>query len=109
MKYKLITYRTLTGTKDVLLTSKKRSGQWIVYQNNEPTYFVDCFDYKNESNLILNYLIISKRKSIDTIINKIKKEKKVKLSIVKPPIFEIQIKTEIKELNLKPLPEAWIQ
>jgi len=109
MKYKLITYRTLTGTMEVLRIPKKKSGQWIVYQNNEPTYFVDCFDHKNESNQLLNSLIISERKSIVDVLKKIRKKQKVNLSLPKVPIFEIKVRSEVKELELKPLPEAWIQ
>ncbi len=107
-KYKLITYRTLTGTKKILKIPKKKSGQWIIYQNDEPTYLVDCFDFKTESNLIMNNLILSERKSIDEVIKKIRKNKKIKLSLPKTPIFEFEVKSEIKELQLAPLPEEWL-
>lgn len=107
-KFKLTTYRTLTGTKKILKIPKKKSGQWVIYQNNEPTYFVDCFDFKIESNLIMNNLILSERKTIDEVIKKIKKKKKVNISIPKIPIFEIEVKSEIKELELEPLPEEWL-
>lgn len=106
-KYKLITYRTLTGTKKILKISKKKSGQWIIYQNDEPTYLVDCFDFKTESNLKMNNLILSERKSIDEVIKKIRKKNKINLSIPKTPLFEIEVKSEIKELQLEPLPEDW--
>ncbi len=108
MKYKLTTYRTLTGTKDILEIPKKKSGQWIIYQNDEPTYFVDCFDFKKESNLIMNNLILSERKTIDEVIKRIRKKKNINLSLPKIPIFEIEVKSEEKELELKPLPEEWI-
>lgn len=108
MKYKLTTYRTLTGTKEILEIPKKKSTQWIIYQNDEPTYYVDCFDFKNESNLIMNNLILSERKSIYEVVKKIRKENKVKLSIPKTPIFEIEVKSEIKEFQLEPLPEQWL-
>lgn len=107
-KYKLTTYRTLTGSKEVLEPRKKNAGQWIIYQNEEPTYFVDCFDFKEESNLMLNNLILSERNTIDDVLKRIKKKKKIKLSLQKPPIVEIEIKSEVKELNLQPLPEEWL-
>ena len=108
-EFKLTTYRTLAGSKDILEIQNKKSGQWIIYQNEKPTYFVDCFDFKEESNLILNNLILSERNTIDEVINKIKREKKVKLSLQKPPIIEIEIKSETKALDLQPLPEEWLQ
>ena len=107
MKYKLTTYRTITGTKEILEIPKKKSTQWIIYQNDEPKYFVDCFDFKTESNLIMNNLILSERKSIDEVIKKIRKKNKIKLSLPKTPIFEFEVKSEIKELELEPLPEEW--
>ena len=106
-KYKLITYRTLTGTKKILKIPKKKSGQWIIYHNDEPTFLVDCFDFKTESNLIMNNLILSEKNSIDEVIKKIRKRNKVNLSIPKVPLFEIEVKSEIKELQLAPLPEDW--
>jgi hypothetical protein len=106
-KYKLTTYRTLTGTKEILEIPKKKSGQWIIYQNEEPTFFVDCFDFKEESNLIMNNLILSERKSIEEVIKKIRKKNKVKLSLPKTPLFEFEVKSETKELKLQTLPEDW--
>lgn len=108
MKFKLTTYRTLVGTKDVLEIPKKKSGQWIIYQNNKPKYFVDCFDFKEESNLIMNNLILSEKNTIDDVIKRIKKKKNINLSLAKPPIFEIKVKSEVRELELAPLPEEWI-
>lgn len=108
-KFKLTTYRTITGSKDILEIPKKKSGQWIIYQNEEPTYFVDCFDFKEESNLIMNNLILSERNTIDKVLKRIKKEKNIKLSISKPPMVEIKVKSEIKEVKLQTLPEEWLQ
>ncbi|MBL4568491.1 MAG: hypothetical protein JKY69_02120 [Flavobacteriaceae bacterium] len=108
MKYKITTYRTLTGTKDILDLPKKKTGQWVVYLNNLPAYHVDCFDFKEESNLILNNLILSEQKTIREVIRKIKRTQKVNLSIPKIPFIEIAIKSEFKELELGPLPEEWL-
>ena len=108
-RYKLTTYRTLTGSKEILEIPKKKSGQWIIYKNNKPSFFVDCFDFKEESNLLLNNLILSESNTIDDVIKKIKKKKKINLSLAKPPIFEIAVKSEFKEYNLQPLPEEWLQ
>ncbi|NVK53213.1 MAG: hypothetical protein HWD85_09780 [Flavobacteriaceae bacterium] len=109
MKFKLTTYKTLVGTKDVLEIPKKKSGQWIIYQNDKPAYFVDCFDFKEESNLIMNHLILSGGKTINQVINNIKRKKNISLSLPKKPFLEIEVKSEEKELQLKPLPEEWLQ
>ena len=39
----------------------------------------------------------------------LKKLRKRQLSLIKPPIVEIELKSEIKELQLPPLPEEWLQ
>ena len=108
MKFKLTTYRTLMGTKEIVEPLKKRTTQWVIYLNNKPTYFVDCFDFKNESNLILNNLILSERKSIKEVIKKIRKTKNIDISLPTVPIFEIKIRSEFKDLELDPLPEEWV-
>ena len=107
-KYKITTYTSITGTKQVVETLKRKSCQWIIYQNNTPTYFVDCFDFKSESNLKMNNLILSERKSIYEVIRKICKTHHVKLSLPKKPLCVIKSSTEIQVLALEPLPEEWL-
>ena len=108
MKYKLNTYWSLTGSKKILEIPNKRAGQWIIYQDNEPSYYVDCFDFESDSNLVLNNLILSERKSIGEVLKRIKKKKNIDLCLPKTPLFEIQLSSEEKELHLRPLPLEWV-
>lgn len=109
MQYKITTYKTLMGTKDILEINKRKSGQWIVYQDDKPKYLVDCFDFKTESNLIMNNLILSEGNPIDKVIKKIKKKNKVDISLPKVPIIEIEVSSkEVKGVKLAPLPEEWL-
>ena len=107
-KYKLTTYRTITGSIDILEIPKQKPGQWVIYQNEKPSYFVDCFDFKKESNLRLNNLILSERNTIEDVLKKIKKKKKIKLSLPRRPLLEIEMKSIINELDFQPLPEEWL-
>ncbi len=107
MKLKVITYRTLTGTKDVFKSPKQKSTQWVICQDNVPTYFMDCFDFKYPANLAINNWVLSEGKTMGALLKKICKQEKVALSIVKPPYVRILVKTESKEFALKPLPIAW--
>ena len=107
-KYKVTTYTTFTGKKQVVETLKSKSCQWIIYQNDTPTYFVDCFDFKSESNLKMNNLILSEQKSIYQVIRKICKTHHVKLSLPKKPSCIIKSTSEIQVLALEPLPEEWL-
>lgn len=108
MKFKLTTYRTVNGNKLVLETLKNRNSQWVVYKDNKPTFFVDVFDLKTESNVVMNSLIFTARKSIQEILKIISKKNKVKLSVSKPPVFSLKVKSEVTELKLKPIPEEWV-
>ena len=108
MQYKITTYKTLTGLREVLEICKKKSGQWIIYQDGKPTYLADCYDFESESNLKLNSLILGEGKPIEKVIKKIRKKKKVDISLPKIPIIEIEVSSkEVDGIHLPPLPEEW--
>ena len=108
MKYKLTRYKTLTGNKEILELTEDAYGQWIIYQNKKPKFHIDCFDFKNESNQILNSLILAQQKTIKEVLNTINRKNKINLSIEKAPLLEIKVGSTTKELNLKPLPLEWV-
>ena len=108
MKYKLTRYKTLIGNKEILELTEDAYGQWIVYQNKIPRFHINCFDFKNESNQILNSLLLAQQKTIKEVLGIINKKNKTNLSIEKAPLLEIKVDSTIKELNLKPLPLEWV-
>lgn len=108
MKYKLTTYKTLTGNKEILELTEDAYGQWIIYQSKKPKFHVNCFDFENESNQILNSLLLAKQQSINKILNNINKKNNINLSLEKAPLIEIKVASEIKELELEPLPLEWV-
>ena len=57
MIFLAITYRTFSGTKEVIELKKPKSTQWVVYQDNNPAYFVDFYDLEKESNAMMNSLV----------------------------------------------------
>jgi len=109
MTYKLTTYRTLTGTKEVLETLTKKSTEWIVYKDDKPAYYVDCFDLQTASNVLMNNLILCEQQDIKEVLKEISKKYQVNLSIKKPPLIEIEVASRIEKIKLPPLPEAWLQ
>ena len=109
MTYKLTTYKTLTGNREILEIINKKNTEWIVYQKDKPTYYIDCFDIETEANMLMNNMVICEQQSIKDVLAKISKEQQVKLSLKKPPFVGIKIKTEIKTKTLPPLPEQWLQ
>lgn len=106
--YKLTTYRTFVGNKQIVELTDNAYGQWIIYQNKKPMFHIDCFDFENESNQILNRLLLAQQKTIQEVLNTINKKNDVKLSIEKAPLLEIKVNSKIKELNLEPLPLEWV-
>ncbi len=108
MKLKLIKYRTLTGIKEVVEIPENNYGKFVVYQNKQPKFHVDCFDYHHESNMLLNGLLLSKGKTISEVLKNINKKNSTNLSVEKAPLLEIEISSEFKNFDLEPLPLEWL-
>jgi hypothetical protein len=108
MKYKLTKYKTLTGNKEILELTEDAYGQWIIYQNKQPMYHINCFDFDTKSNQILNGMLLAQQKSIDEVLGIINRKNRTNLSIEKAPFLEIKVDSTIKELNLEPLPLEWV-
>lgn len=108
MKFNVTTYKTITGKKRYLETIEKDNYQWIIYSGNRPKYFIDVFDFKTESNIILNSLLISSKKTINEIIEALNRKFNLNLSVPKAPSLSFKVKSEIKQFNLEPIPEEWL-
>ena len=68
MTYKLTTYKTLRGKKRILEIPKKKSTEAIVYLDEKPSFYVDCFDLQTESNVIMNSLVLCQQRSITEVV-----------------------------------------
>ena len=106
---KLTTYKTLTGRKKILELPKKKRTEAIIYQNNTPTFYVDCFDLQTESNVMMNSLVLGQKRSISNVIKEIAEKNNVELSVKKAPTISIEKSFELKEVELPPLPENWLK
>ncbi|MCI2229400.1 hypothetical protein MC378_09505 [Polaribacter sp. MSW13] len=110
MKLLATTYRTLSGTKEVLELPKKKNTQWIVYQDNQPAYFVDFYDLEHESNSMMNSLVLCTKRSITEVLELLNKRNNINLSIPKISRlgFSVKLKSEVKHIELQPIPEKWL-
>lgn len=110
MTFLATTYRTFSGTKEIIETLEKKATQWVVYKDNKPAFFVDFYDLENESNAMMNSLVLCAKKSIQEVLEVINKKNGVNLSV--PVISRLGYKKLVKskqiELNLKPIPEEWL-
>lgn len=109
MNCKLITYKTLLGNKKIARHEEKVSGKWIIYEDKQPTYFLDCFDLKSETGLLLNDLLFSKKKTIKQILKEVNKKYQTRLTMEKPPMIEIIKDTVIEDIRLKEFPAKWLK
>ena len=75
MQYLATTYKTITGTKELIELPKKKNTQWIVYQDDTPAYFVDFYDLEKESNGIMNVLVLCSKRSIQDVLRSISEKK----------------------------------
>lgn len=110
MKVEISTYRTFSGTKEIVEVLEKKKTQWVIYEGNTPKYFVDFFDLETESNAMMNSLVLCGKRSLDEVLELINKKNNKNLSV--PIITKLgikkKLKSEIIELHLEPLPEEWL-
>ncbi|TCP28330.1 hypothetical protein EV195_101506 [Tenacibaculum skagerrakense] len=108
MTFKLTTYKTLTGEKQILETKTRKSTEAVVYENNQPAYLVDCFDLQTESNVQMNYLVLCQQRSMKNVIEEIGEKNNVNLTVKEAPLFSIKKSSEDKDIELPPLPIEWV-
>ncbi|WP_417800324.1 hypothetical protein [Tenacibaculum sp.] len=108
MTFKLTTYKTLKGTKKILELKKKKNTEAIIYKDNKPSYYVNCFDLQTESNIIMNSFVLGQQKSIQEIVKEISKKNNVNLSIQEARFLAFEKSVEYTEVELPPLPESWL-
>lgn len=104
------TYRTFSGTKQIIEANKENSTQFVIYKDNKPTFFVDLFDLSSESNAMMNSLVLCAKRSMRETLELINRKNNVNLSLPKPSKIGIQkvISSEKIDVTLKNLPEEWL-
>ena len=82
----------------------------MVYKDNNPAYFVDFFDLEKESNAMMNSLVLCSNKPIQEVLEVINKKHNINLSIPKITRLGLKkiVKSEIREMDLAPIPEKWL-
>ena len=110
MNFRVSTYRTFSGIKEIVEVPKNNGAKWVIYQDDKPTFFVDLFDLSIESNSMMNSLVLCARRNIEDVLKLVNKRNNINLSIPKISslLFKIKLKSEIMELHLEPIPEEWL-
>ncbi|WP_397444756.1 hypothetical protein [Polaribacter sp. R77954] len=104
------TYRTFSGIKKIAELPKRKGSQYIIYQDNQPKYYVDLYDLSIESNAMMNSLVLCAKKTMREVLEVINKRNNINLSLPKITKLGIskKLKSETKHIDLKPLPEKWL-
>ncbi|QNM87110.1 hypothetical protein H9W90_11495 [Polaribacter pectinis] len=110
MTFIATTYRTFSGTKEILEIPKKKETQWIVYQDNEPKFFVDFYDLEKEANAMMNSLVLCTKRSMSEVLELINKKNNINLSVPKISRLglSMKLKSEVRHLELETIPEKWL-
>lgn len=110
MKLIEVTYKTLLGTKKVIKIPNRKPSQWIIYKDNEPKYYVDLYDLSNESNSMMNSLVLCAKRTMQEVLKMINKKHNINLSTQNISLsrFSKKIDSKVIELDLEPLPEEWL-
>ena len=104
------TYRTLSGTKEIIEIPNKKETEWVIYEDGKPKYYTDFYDLEIESNAMMNSLVLCTKRSLDEVLELINKRNNINLSVPKITRlgFKKKIKSVKKELTLEPIPEKWL-
>lgn len=110
MKLIEVTYRTLSGTKKILKIPRRKPSQWIIYQDNEPKFYVDLYDLSIEANAMMNSLVLCAKSTMKDVLKLINQKNNINLSTRKVSRLGFQKLKDSKVVNIKlePLPEKWL-
>ena len=109
MKYRIRTYKTLTGKRDFVDLGGQSYGEWVVYEKEIPKFHISCFSENSKSDLIIKELIESSKWTIEAIIDRINESYETALTLDNRPVIKFQIASELRDLDLTPLPTKWME
>jgi len=105
MKFNLTTYKTLTGKKEIVELIEGNNWQAVIYKDEKPSFYVDCYDLQTEANVIMNTLVLCQNKSMSSVISRIAKQNRINISVKEIPVMSLKSDSKTIELDLPPLPE----
>jgi hypothetical protein len=109
VKYRVITFLTLKGKQKFVDLGDQSYGEWILYEKNEPKFYVSSFDESSESNKLTNNFIVKDGWTIGKIINEINDVSGRKFHLQKKPRIEIIFSNDSVNLNLESIPLNWLK
>jgi len=109
MKYRTNKYLTLKGEIQKVTLPDSAYGEWIVYENNEPKFHVNIFDYESKSNCLVNIILNENELEFESILTEINSKLERNLTLSVKTNFGIKINSKLVESDLDTLPFKWIE
>lgn len=109
MKYRINKYLTLNGKTQKVTLPDSAYGEWIIYENNEPKYHVNIFNYKSKSDCLIFVILNENKSEFKSILNNINERFKRNLTLTSKTSFGIKINSRIVESELGSLPFELIE
>ncbi len=95
-------------SKITMVLGEQSYGEWIIYQDKIPTYHIDLFNLKYESNRILKKIIEDQNGTIEQIIEAINTKHNLNLHFFKRTLFSIKTSSDLIRIELKPFPLEYL-
>lgn len=103
MRYRVTTYLTPSGRKSLVELPDSAYGEWIIYENEIPSYHVGCFsDFPSDKKVVM--LLNDEGKTIESILIGINYHNNTRLSLVQSHSHRTQVESELQDLNLPSIP-----
>ncbi|QNK78342.1 hypothetical protein H7F37_04445 [Winogradskyella sp. PAMC22761] len=109
MKYRINKYITLNGKTQEVTLPDSAYGEWIIYENNEPKYHVNIFNYESKSDCLVLVIMNENKSEFKNILTDINNRFKRNLTLSSKTNFGIKINSKLVESELSPLPFEWIE
>ena len=103
MNFRICTYLTLGGTKEVISLPDSTYGEWIVLLNELPKYYINIFDTASKSDAIVRGLIESGEMTIEKVITEIAERENISLRL-QSTFNGIKLKSKFQEITIEPMP-----
>jgi hypothetical protein len=104
MKYRTITFKTLTGNQEYIDLGDQSYGEWIIYEDKFPKFHINCFRENSHADSLIKSLIENEKWTIEELLDKINQLDNRHLTLGKKPLIEIVSTSELKEIKLDSLP-----
>jgi hypothetical protein len=109
MKYRINKYLTLNGKIQEVTLPDSAYGEWIVYENNEPKFHVNIFNYESKSDCLIFVFMNESKSEFKNILTDINNRFKRNLTLSSKTNFGIKINSRLVESELGSLPFEWIE